>query len=205
MALRFDDLWPPAPPLPTRTILREMTRRCGRLWGIPGLADRVRVSYNARLRTTAGRAVLEDARVELNTRLLRENPTHLVPTLVHELAHLAVHMQYGRVAPHGRHWRAFMRAAGHSHKATHALPTAHLKRPRRHYLYLHRCSDCGQTFLARRVRRDLYCKTCGPEMTWDVFGAPATPAGRKLLEELRTGDASRPAAAEQPAAIGDRP
>ena len=199
MGLRFDDLWTPAQPLPARGVLQEMTRRCGRVWGIPGLADRVRVGYNARLRTTAGRALLEDARVELNTRLLRENPTHLVPTLIHELAHLAVHLRYGRVQPHGRHWRTFMAAAGHNPRATHALPTAHLKRRRNRYLYLHRCSDCGQTFLARRVRRDLYCRTCGPEMTWDVFRAPATPAGKELLEELRTGQRA------QPAASGDRP
>lgn len=182
---RFDDLWTPNAALPQRRLLKAIARRCGQLWHIPGLAEHVRVCYNSRLRTTLGRALLEDHTVELNTRLLRTHPTELLATLVHELAHLAVHIRYGRVRPHGRQFHALMAAAGFSAKATHSLPAGGLKRRRRRYLYLHRCGDCGMTFIARSVRRDCYCISCGPGMSWTVLRAPNTQAGRKALAQHR--------------------
>ena len=182
--MTVDDLWTPAAPLPGGELLRAIAGRLGAAWDIPDLPRRVRIAYNPRLRTTLGRAVLDDARLELNTRLLGRHPDQLVATLAHELAHLVVHMRYGKVAPHGRHFRTLMRAVGLSPAATHGLPTGRLRRRRRAFRYLHRCSECGCRFVARRVRRDLYCTACGPEMTWDVFRVPDTPAGRKLLGKL---------------------
>ena len=182
MRLNVDDLWTPQQPLPGKSILSAIAARCGVAWDMPDLPRRVRIAYNPRLRTTLGRAVLEENRVELNTRLLRDHPAELVPTLVHELAHLVIRMRYGRVAPHGRHFRTLMRAVNLSADATHDLPVAGLKRLRRRYVYLHRCSDCGYSFVARSVRRNCYCVACGPEMTWDIFRVPNTPQGLKLLE-----------------------
>jgi len=159
-----------------------MAQRCGQAWEMPTLAQWVRIGYNARLRTTLGRAVLDEGRVELNPRLLLRHRSQLVPTLVHELAHLAVHARYGAVAPHGVQFRTLMRAVDLSARATHSLPTDGLARRRRRYIYLHRCTGCGYAFLARKVRRDYYCTACGPEVPWDVFRAPDTPEGRKLLK-----------------------
>lgn len=182
--MRFcvDDLWTPRMPLPGKSVLRAIAARCGAAWEMPDLAQRVRIGYNPRLRTTLGRAVLDGRQVELNARLLRDHPAELIPTLVHELAHLVVHMRYGPVRPHGRHFRTLMRAVNVSAGATHDLPVRHLGRRRGRYLYLHRCTGCGYHFVARSVRRNDYCIACGPDMSWDIFRAPNTPQGRALLQ-----------------------
>ena len=174
-----DDLWPGGLPLPGRANLTAIAQRAAQFWEMPQLHHQVRIAYNPRLRSTLGRAMLDDKRVELNTRLLLEHPAELVLTLVHELAHLAVHIRYGRVAPHGLYFRTLMRAVNLSPKATHSLPVAQFRR--RRYLYLHRCSDCGYAFIARSLRRNYYCISCGPDMTWHVIRAPNSPEGRKAL------------------------
>jgi len=183
---RFDvsDIWQAGDPLPSGPVLTAIAERCGRAWDMPDLAERVSIAYNPRLRTTLGRALLADNRVELNVRLLREHPGELLPTDVHELAHLAVRMRYGNVQSHGMHFRAFMRAVNLSAASTHSLPTKHLKSRRRRYVYLHRCSDCGMMFIARKVRSDCYCRQCGPEMSWNILRAPATAQGRRKLRKI---------------------
>ena len=186
MPFCVDDLWTPDRPLPGRDVLLALAGRCGHSWEFPDLNRHVQITYNPRLRTSLGRVVLEERRVELNTRLLREHPHELVGTLIHELAHVVVHVRYGAVPPHGRHFRTLMRAVNLSAKATHDLPVAHLRR-RRHrqkYLYLHRCDECGYSFVARSIRRGYYCTDCGPTMNWDVFRTPDTADGRKLLKTV---------------------
>lgn len=175
----------PDEPLPAREVLHEMVGRLGCAWDCPNLARQVKIVYNPRLTTTLGRAVFGEMKLELNPRLLRENPGELAPTLAHEAAHLVVKMRYGQVSPHGREFKTLMRAVNLSDKATHNLPVAHLRRNRGRYLYFHRCGDCGYQFVARSVRRRYYCLACGPGMKWDVFRVPNTPSGHKLLNSLR--------------------
>jgi len=183
---RFDvsDLWRPGDPLPSGALLTAIAERCGEVWEIPDFARRVTIVYNPRLRTTLGRAILNDNRVELNVHLLRAYPDELLPAVAHELAHLAVRMRYGQVRPHGREFKALMRAVNMPADATHRLDTARLNLRRRRYVYLHRCSNCGMMFIARKPRRDCYCKACGPEMSWTILRAPATTAGRKKLKVI---------------------
>jgi len=188
MRLHVDDLWTPDQPLPTRSVLAAVAGRCGELWQEPDLAHRVRIGYNPRLRTTLGRAKLEQRQVELNPQLLREHPGELLATLVHELAHVVVYQRYGPVPPHGRHFRVLMSAAGLSGKATHDLPVQHLRRRRQRYLYLHRCDGCGYRFTARRVRRGYYCTACGPGMNWDIVRVPNTEQGRRMLQAVLAGE-----------------
>ncbi len=183
-ALDVSDLWRPGDSLPSGPTLHSIAERCGRLWGMGDLADQVAIVYNPRLRTTLGRAMLDDNRVELNIRLLQAYPDELLATLVHELAHLLVRMRYGSAAAHGREFKALMDAAGMSAAATHKLDTGRLGLRRRRYAYLHRCGDCGMMFIARKPRRDCYCRACGPKMSWTIFRAPATTAGRKKLKEI---------------------
>jgi predicted SprT family Zn-dependent metalloprotease len=171
--------------LPTLPALREMLGRLGVAWDCPDLPCRVKVVYNPRLTTTLGRAAFADMRLELNPRLLREHPDELAATLAHEAAHLVVHMRYAKALPHGREFKTLMRAVNLSPKATHSLPVEHLRKRRGRYLYLHRCGDCGQEFVARSVRRGYYCLACGPDMQWDIFRIPNTNSGLKLLEHLR--------------------
>ncbi len=183
-----DDLWTAADgrALPRRPILEAIAGRCGRAWDCPDLAGRVKIDYAPRLRTTLGRATLDDGRVELNPRLLLEHPAELVPTLAHELAHLVVYWRYGRVAPHGAEFRTLMRAVNLSPAATHQLDVGRLKRRRRRFVYLHKCTHCHGTFAARRVYRNYYCVSCGPDSTWEVFRVPDTPEGRRLLKAAAT-------------------
>ena len=184
MRLKVNDLWQVGQPLPRRAVLHGIARRCGALWDEDDLPSRVRIGYNPRLRTTLGRARLEDRVVELNPRLLSEHPDELVPTLVHELAHVVVYMRFGRVAPHGAHFRVLMSAAGLSAKATHDLPVAHLRRRRQRYLYVHRCDHCGQQFVARSVKRGYCCAACGPEMHWEIWRVPNNEQGRTIVKEV---------------------
>lgn len=186
-ATLFDDLWQPAPgaALPSRQMLLAIARRCGEAWEMPDLAERVFIRYNSRLRTTLGLATLEEWRLDLNTRLLLEHPDELILTLVHELAHLAVFRRYGLVSPHGMQFRTLMRAVRLSAKATHDLPVERFRRQR--FLYLHRCTGCGYTLIARQLRRVCHCRACGPTTRWKVLRAPATAEGKRMLEGARVG------------------
>lgn len=57
----------------------------------------------------AGVAYLQRNEVRFNPILLLENGQQFIDTVVpHELAHLLVYHQFGRVAPHGREWRQVM-------------------------------------------------------------------------------------------------
>jgi predicted SprT family Zn-dependent metalloprotease len=186
-------LWTPSAPLPTRTLLGKLAARCLAAWRAEHLTPRVRIVYNPRLSTTLGRACLNEFRVELNPRLLTDHPTELVPTLAHELAHLVVYDRHGAsVRPHGAEFRLLMRRVNLPDESKHHLPVGHLRRKRSRYLYLHRCSVCGRSFLARSVRRNCYCVACGPDMEWDVFRAPNSAAGKKLLTRLQRSVILRP-------------
>jgi predicted SprT family Zn-dependent metalloprotease len=178
------DLWKPGDSLPSGPVLIAIAERCARAWDIPDLVDRVTIGYNPRLRTTLGRAMLDDNRVELNVRLLQAYPDELLATLIHELAHLAVRMRYRHAQPHGREFKAMMRSVNLSAAATHHLDTERLNLRQRRYAYLHRCSDCGVMFIARKPRRDCYCRACGPKMSWNILRAPATTDGRRKLKAI---------------------
>lgn len=90
-------------------------------WGAIDLRAVIRWRWNPRLRTTVGRAWLEDMVLELNPRLLARHPGEVRPVLAHEAAHLVVQRFFGRQPAHGRIWKALMRRAGCSTRATHRL------------------------------------------------------------------------------------
>ncbi len=175
--------------LPARAELLAFARKLSETWKYPALV-KVRIGYNQRLRSTLGRAILcpqpGRCQVELNTRLLHEHPGEVYDVLAHELAHVVGHFRDRRGTAHGKSFRELMKVAGYSPQATHDLPTEHLRRKRRKYLYLHHCGDCGYTFIARNVKRNCYCVACGPEMAWDIFRAPNTVQGRARLKEMQT-------------------
>ncbi|NLF29659.1 MAG: SprT family zinc-dependent metalloprotease [Planctomycetes bacterium] len=186
-SIRFDDLWKPAPggPLPGKPVLHAIADRCGRAWDIPDLRRRARMGYSTRLRTTLGRAFLEDGLIELNARLLTDHPGELVATLIHELAHLVVFWRYGRVRPHGTQFRTLMRAVNLPADATHDLDVDQYRLRRRRYLYLHCCTHCRTYFISRRVYRNYYCTRCGPHSSFEVVRAPDTPTGRRMLRAAK--------------------
>ncbi len=122
-------------------------------WACP---RRVRVSFNSRLRSSLGRADFSSATVELNPHLLDRNPAELLPTLVHEVCHLAA----GARAGHGPKWKAMMHACGAPPTVCHALDTSHLKRRRR--LWIWSCKACGEGYPRHhRGARRYRCSDCG--------------------------------------------
>ena len=150
------------------------------MWRVPD-GEPVSVHWNARLRTTAGRAFMSESRIELNPHLLTAQPDEIPVVLVHEAAHIAVFRQFGPNVPaHGRHWRAFMRLAGLPPDVTHDLPVPSRIEPRRSWLYLRVCDACGRRKLGRSVRYGVCA--CGVEDRFMVLRGPADQVG---LEQLR--------------------
>lgn len=84
---------------------------------------RPKVKYNKRLKTTAGRAHIEEfpAFVELSHSLLWEHPIEMVNvTLPHELAHVAAWIIF-EDGGHGKGWKTVMRAIGQEPTVYHTL------------------------------------------------------------------------------------
>ena len=126
-------------------------------------AGSVCIVWNKRMRSTAGRAFLNQAKVELNPKLLQLGDAPLVhvrQTLLHELAHLLAHQRYGRgIAAHGAVWKQAcvdMGIAGES--ATHSLPLPSRTQKRK---WRYTCPVCLEVIeRVRRMRGSSACYTC---------------------------------------------
>ena len=125
------------------------------------LAREVRVEWNARLFSAAGRADSRRKIVSLNPRLREHDAAEIDRTLRHELAHLLAQFRVGRrrVPPHGAEWRKACRDLGIADEARcHALPFPIQRRARR---FLYRCERCGKEFpRVRRIKRTVACLEC---------------------------------------------
>lgn len=124
-------------------------------------AAKVNVVWNARMRSTAGRAHWPAARVELNPKLLTVSLDEVRRTLLHELAHLLAYHRSGRrrIAPHGVEWQqacADLGIAGES--VTHALP---LPRRVQQKKWRYSCPACQQGFeRVRQMKNAAACLEC---------------------------------------------
>jgi predicted SprT family Zn-dependent metalloprotease len=175
--------------LPTSGELHDYGEELLALWDATEISGAWRAEWNSRMRTRAGVAYLEALRIELNPRLLARHPEQVSECLAHELAHLVVHRRHGRAASaHGPEWAALMKIAGFAPSRVHHFDTRGLKQERRRYVYLHQCVACGAHWIARKVRRDLVCRDCGPGAV-RVLRAPDTQSG---LRKLREAAAQRP-------------
>ena len=127
---------------------------------MPGGAKLLTVSWNARLRSTAGYARYPKWVVELNP-LLRDFEGQVERTLKHELAHLIAYHRSGRrrIEPHGREWRqacADLGIAGE--KAHHRLPLPRNEVVRK---LVYACPACQTTVQrVRKFRRPTACLHC---------------------------------------------
>jgi len=121
----------------------------------------VRVEWNARLFSAAGRADSHRNLISLNPRLRDGHDGEINRTLRHELAHLLAQFRAGRrrVPPHGAEWRRACRDLGIADEARcHTLPFPVKQRARR---FLYRCSRCGKEFpRVRRIKRAVACLEC---------------------------------------------
>jgi predicted SprT family Zn-dependent metalloprotease len=138
------------------------------------LGAEVRVEWNARLFSAAGRADSRRNLVSLNPRLRDHDAAEIDRTLRHELAHLLAQFRAGRrrVPPHGTEWRRACHDLGIGDEARcHTLPFPVKKRAPR---FLYRCSRCGREFpRVRRIKRAVACLECCRKFNRGKFDAKA--------------------------------
>jgi predicted SprT family Zn-dependent metalloprotease len=140
--------------------LEEIARDLLRGLGAARIADELRVEWNSRLKTAAGRADYRQKLISLNPRLL-EHPAEIDRTLRHELAHILAQFRAGRrrILPHGDEWRTACVDVGIAdEKRCHNLPFAARTLPAR---FVYRCPNCREQFpRVRRIRRTVACLAC---------------------------------------------
>src|SRR4029077_5941232 len=138
--------------------------------GAVRIARELRVEWNARLKTAAGRADYRQQLISLNPRLF-EHPAEIDRTLRHELAHFLAQFRAGRhrIAPHGAEWRQACRDLGiDGEKRCHTLPFITRTYAAR---FIYRCPSCRQDFpRVRRVRRAVACLACCRKYNRAGFG-----------------------------------
>jgi predicted SprT family Zn-dependent metalloprotease len=137
----------------SKTLLRSL--------GAARLAREIRVEWNPRMKSTAGRADFRKKLVSLNPRLSDHGNEEIDRTVRHELAHLLAQFRVGRrrIAPHGTEWRAACRDLDIADEARcHNLSFATKAYPAR---FVYRCPNCRQEFpRVRRIRRVIACLAC---------------------------------------------
>jgi predicted SprT family Zn-dependent metalloprotease len=165
----------PAPEVEVPTHDGGLTAWCNetaKALGLPELSRRVRVSWNSRMRTTAGRAWWPDRLIELNVKLRDLAPEELWRTLKHELAHLVAYERAGRkrIDPHGAEWRAACAELGiPNEQPYHTLPFKG-RRLKRNYAYV--CPNCFETIRrVKPIRRAVACYACCRKFNGGVFHA----------------------------------
>lgn len=129
--------------------------------GMPELARKVRVSWNPRMRTTAGRAWWPHRSIEMNPKIRDIADKEIWRTLKHEFAHLVAYERCGRrrIDPHGPEWQAACAELGIPGESTyHSLPLKGRRIKRTHF---YSCPSC--LAVIGRVRpfpRTVACYTC---------------------------------------------
>jgi predicted SprT family Zn-dependent metalloprotease len=151
-----------APPALGRdTDLEKTARELLRKVGASPVAQAVRVEWNSRLRSCAGRANTRTSVISLNPRLREHGADEIDRTFRHELAHLLAQFRARcrRIAPHGPDWRQACADLGIPNESRcHNLPFPTTRRARP---YLYRCPHCRRDFpRARRIRRAMACLPC---------------------------------------------
>jgi SprT protein len=140
--------------------LEEAARALLRANGADRIANELRVEWNSRLKTAAGRADYRQKLISLNPRLV-EHPAEIDRTLRHELAHILAQFRASRrrIPPHGVEWQqACVNLGIADEKRCHNLFF-----PARTYAarFVYRCPNCRQEFpRVRRVRRAVACLAC---------------------------------------------
>jgi SprT protein len=140
--------------------LQETARELLRANGASRIAAELRVEWNSRLKTAAGRADYRQKLISLNPRLV-DHPEEIDRTLRHELAHILAQFRVGRrrIQPHSIEWQQACRDLGIAgERRCHTLPF-----PVKRYLarFIYRCPNCRQEFRrVRRARRAVACLAC---------------------------------------------
>jgi len=130
-------------------------------FNLPELARKVRVTWNPRMRTTAGRAWWPTRLIEINPKLKTISEDEVWRTLKHEFAHLLAYERSGRrkIEPHGIEWQTACSELGISgENVRHSLPLKG-RRMKRNHAYA--CPSC--LAVIKRVhpfKRPVACYPC---------------------------------------------
>ncbi len=131
------------------------------LFGLPELARKVRVVWNPRMQTTAGRACWPERLIEINPKLKDLSEAQVWRTLKHEFAHLLAFERCGRrqIDPHGVEWqKACIELGIPDESARHSLPLKG-RRIKRKYIYV--CPSClSDVKRVRPMKRAVACYSC---------------------------------------------
>jgi SprT protein len=140
--------------------LQFQARELLRANGASRIANAVRVEWNPRLKSCAGRADYRDKLISLNPEL-HNHPHEIDRTFRHEVAHVLAQFRAGRrrILPHGKEWRdACIDLGIGDEKRCHHLPFPFIERARR---FLYRCPNCKRDFpRVRKIRRAIACLAC---------------------------------------------
>ena len=142
-------------------LIRLCRNECFRL-GKSELAQGLMVYWNARMRSTAGRAYCKDRRIDLNPRMKRVAPEQIEHTLRHELAHLLAFARWTRkwpLKPHGPEWQRACADLGiPGAPVTHNMPLMRRVMSRK---WCYTCPVCRVKILrVRRFRQPSACRRC---------------------------------------------
>ena len=141
-------------------LLRQTARELLRSLGAKRIATEIRVEWNSRLETAAGRADHRQKLISLNPRLVK-HPAEIDRTLRHELAHVLAQFRAGRrrISTHGSEWQQACRDLGIAgENRCHTLPF-----PAKRYAprFIYRCPNCRRDFpRVRRIKRTVACLAC---------------------------------------------
>ena len=128
--------------------------------GATRIATEIRVEWDPRLKTAAGRADYRQKLISLNPRLV-EHPAEIDRTLRHEIAHILAQSRAGRrrISPHGPEWQHACRDLGIAdEKRCHTLPFPATRYAPR---FIYRCPNCRRNFpRLRKIKRTVACLAC---------------------------------------------
>lgn len=146
----------------TDTALTQWCKEAAKTLGLKKIATEISVSWNPRMRTTAGRAWWPICRIELNPKLHEISEKEVWQTLKHELAHLIAFQRAGRkrIQPHGIEWKQACADLGiPGENARHTLSLAKSRKQKKNYAYT--CPACHSKLERVRVfKRDVACFSC---------------------------------------------
>jgi SprT protein len=142
-------------------VLLQVARELLRSLGAKRIATELRVEWNSRLKTAAGRADHRQKLISLNPRLV-EHPAEIDRTLRHELAHILAQFREKsrrRISPHGPEWQQACRDLGIAgEKRCHTLPFSTKSYAPR---FIYRCPNCRRDFpRVRKIKRTVACLAC---------------------------------------------
>lgn len=143
--------------------LRAALRSWGKIWHIPDLANRVRVTYSRRLTRSLGRCRPAQGEICLSATLCKGPRALVREILCHEAAHAAAYLLGAPSArPHGPEWAALVTAAGYSPARSLRCLTSADRRPSLPpcRTYEHLCPVCQHRRIARRPVPQWRCAAC---------------------------------------------